>query len=196
MHERMNNTQKQITLHDRQVDYTLRKSTRARRMRLSVCCDGSVVVTTPYGFEESIAERFLREKAQWLLSKISFFKQFEGCIVLRHSKADYVKYKADAYRLARERVAHFNVAYGFAVNAINIKNQKTRWGSCSRKGNLNFNYKIVLLPQRLADYIVVHELCHLGEFNHSRRFWDLVARAIPDHAELRKELRKTRVVFY
>lgn len=190
------NIQKQIILHDRQVDYTLRKSLRARRMRIAVYCDGSVVVTTPMFLTETAVERFLREKAQWLMAKIALFKQYEGRIVLRHSKADYVKHKADAYTLTRERVAHFNALYGFAVHAINIKNQKTRWGSCSRKGNLNFNYKIALLPQRLADYIVVHELCHLGEFNHSKKFWNLVARAMPNHAELRKELRKTGVVFY
>lgn len=188
--------QKQITLHDRQVDYTLRKSARARRMRLAVYCDGSVVVTTPFGFAESFAERFIREKAQWLLSKISFFKQFEGRVVARHTKADYRRLKADAHALAVARAEYFNVMYGFRFNRITIRNQKTRWGSCSRKGNLNFNYKIALLPQRLADYIIVHELCHLGEFNHSKKFWDLVARAIPDHAELRKELKKKGVMFY
>ena len=187
---------KQIALDDRTIDYTLRKSARARRMRLAVYCDGSVVVTTPFGFEESVAERFIREKAQWLLSKISFFKQFEGRVAVKHTKTEYRKLKADAYAPVVARVDHFNALYGFRFSRITIRNQKTRWGSCSRKGNLNFNYKIALLPQRLADYIIVHELCHLGEFNHSKKFWDLVARAIPDHDELRKELKKKGVMFY
>jgi len=93
-------------------------------------------------------------------------------------------------------VEYFNAMYGLRCNRITIRNQKTRWGSCSRKGNLNFNYKIALLPQRLADYIIVHELCHLGEFNHSRKFWALVAQTMPDHVDLRKELKKNRVMFY
>ena len=102
----------------------------------------------------------------------------------------YAKHKEVALKLAEERVRHFNALYGFAFNKIQIRNQKTRWGSCSKKGNLTFNYKIALLPQRLADYIVVHELCHLGQFNHSEKFWNLVARAIPDHLAIRKELKQ------
>ena len=187
---------RQITLHDQTVDYTLRTSKRARRVRLSVGCDGSVVVTTPFGFAESVAERFIREKARWLFAKISFFKQCEGQVIVRHTKADYVKYKKEAHTLACARVEYFNAMYGLRCNRITIRNQKTRWGSCSRKGNLNFNYKIALLPQRLADYIIVHELCHLGEFNHSRKFWALVAQTMPDHVDLRKELKKNRVMFY
>ena len=89
-----------------------------------------------------------------------------------------------------ERVDHFNTTYKFKFNRINIKNQKTRWGSCSNKGNLNFNYKIVLLPERLADYIIVHELCHLKELNHSKKFWNLVAKAMPDYPQIRDELNK------
>lgn len=100
------------------------------------------------------------------------------------------QYKEKARTLAEERIRHFNQAYDFKFNRISIKNHKSRWGSCSRKGNLNFNYKIALLPERLADYIIVHELCHLGELNHSRKFWDLVAKTIPDYSKARKELRK------
>ena len=93
-------------------------------------------------------------------------------------------------------MGYFNGVYKFKFNKVNIRNQKTRWGSCSAKGNINFNYKIALLPERLADYIIVHELCHLGEFNHSRKFWDLVVEAIPDHREIRSELKQKGIGFY
>ena len=89
-----------------------------------------------------------------------------------------------------ERVEYFNKIYNFSFNKILIKNQKTRWGSCSNKGNLNFNYKILFLPEALRDYIIVHELCHLKEFNHSKNFWKLISRAIPDYSEIKNELRK------
>lgn len=95
-----------------------------------------------------------------------------------------------ARQLVHARIAHYNRAYGFVHGRIFIKNHKSRWGSCSQKGNLNFNYKIALLPLELADYIVVHELCHLEEFNHSPEFWRLVERAIPDHQERRRALRR------
>ncbi len=74
-------------------------------------------------------------------------------------------------------------------------NQRTKWGSCSKKGNLNFNYKIALMPEKIADYIVVHELCHLKEFNHSRKFWNLVVKIIPDYLEIKKELKNKSLIF-
>lgn len=164
-------------------------------MRLAVYCDGSIVVTAPFDLKENTAEKFIREKSKWLFSKIDFFKQFKGHAIARYSEEDYLKYKEKAHAFALDRVNHFNKIYKFGFNQINIKNQKTRWGSCSKKGNLNFNYKIVLLPQRLADYIIVHELCHLREFNHSKKFWKLVEKAIPDYLEIRRELKKSGVVF-
>ena len=126
-----------------------------------------------------------------------------GAIYIRKSKAqrkaekkaEYQKYKNQALILAEAKIAQFNKSYNFKINRISIKNQKTRWGSCSGKGNLNFNYKIALIPEKLAEYIVVHEICHLGELNHSKRFWDLVAKTIPEHKANRKELRKNGAVF-
>lgn len=180
---------KQIAIRNQKITYTLKKSQRARRMRLAVYCNGAVVITTPFDLQESIIEKFLQEKAKWLFDKISFFKQFNGQVLGRHSKKDYLKYKFKAYDLAVERINYFNKVYGFKFNRINIKNQKTRWGSCSKKGNLNFNYKIALLPKPLSDYIIVHELCHLGEFNHSKRFWKLISKTIPNYSEIKKEFK-------
>ncbi len=101
--------------------------------------------------------------------------------------------KIQAHKLASERLEFFNKSYNFPYNKITIRNQISRWGSCSKRGNLSFNYRIVLLPLELADYIIVHELCHLGEFNHSKKFWDLVARTIPHWKKLRRELKKVRI---
>ncbi|PIQ80052.1 MAG: metal-dependent hydrolase [Parcubacteria group bacterium CG11_big_fil_rev_8_21_14_0_20_41_14] len=181
---------KHITLQNRKVSYTLRKSKRARRMRLAVYCDGSVVVTTPFDLKENVAERFIREKTEWLFYKIAYFKQFQGKPIARFSREDYLKYKDKALEMAVERVNYFNKIYKYDFNTINIKNQKTRWGSCSKKGNLNFNYKLLFLPEKVRDYIIVHELCHLREFNHSRKFWNLVDRTFSDHREIKAELRK------
>ncbi len=187
---------KQVILENQKINYILRKSKRARRMRLAVYCDGTIVVTTPFDLQGVTAERFIKEKSQWLFSKIAFFKQFKGQAIARYSESDYLKYKDDAHALAVARVNHFNSIYKASFNQINIKNQKTRWGSCSKKGNLNFNYKIVLLPQRLSDYIIAHEMSHLKEFNHSRKFWNQVAQAIPDYLQIRDELKKSGVIFY
>jgi hypothetical protein len=184
--------EKQIKLHDREIKYTLRTSRKARRMRLVVSCDGSLTATKPFGISENAVERFILEKSKWIFSKIDYFKKSDFKVFGKgHRK--YPESKSDALKFVGEKISHFNKLYNFRFNKINIKNQKTRWGSCSGKGNLNFNYKILFLPARAADYIVVHELCHLKEMNHSKKFWNLVAQAVPDWLEVRKELKKTMI---
>lgn len=109
--------------------------------------------------------------------------------VKKKSYSDFITHKTKALELVQTRLFYFNSIYNFSYNKISVRNQSSRWGSCSRKGNLSFNYRIVLLPPELADYIIVHELCHLGEFNHSRKFWNLVERTMPNWRELRKQLK-------
>lgn len=181
---------KSIILENRKVSYMLRKSRRARRMRLAVYCNGAVVVTTPFDLQENIAERFIREKTRWLFEKIKFFKQFKGQTIARYSNNNYLKYKETARILIEKKVNHFADKLGYRYSRISVKNQKTCWGSCSRKANLNFNYKILFLPENVQNYIIVHELCHLKEFNHSKRFWGLVASSMPNYLQIRNQLKK------
>ena len=108
----------------------------------------------------------------------------------RASKKQYTEHKSAALALVTARLAHFNQVYGLTWKSVSIRNQKTRWGSCSRRGALHFNYRLVLLPPHLADYVIVHELCHLKEFNHSKKFWQEVERTLPDWRAARRELKK------
>ncbi|MGC9602925.1 MAG: SprT family zinc-dependent metalloprotease [Minisyncoccia bacterium] len=188
--------EKQITLQNKKVTYTLRKSTRARRMRLAVYCDGSVVVTTPHDLQETTAEKFIKEKTTWLFSKLAFFRQFKGRSIARHSHQDYLNRKEEALAIVQQKVEILAKRYGFRFNRINIKNQRTRWGSCSKKGNLNFNYKVMFLPANAQEYIIAHELCHLKEFNHSKRFWGLVSKIVSNYSKIKSELKKSGLSFY
>ncbi len=86
------------------------------------------------------------------------------------------------YTLTRKAI-QFSEEMGVTFGRISIKEQKTRWGSCSSKGNINFNWKLVLMPEGIQDYIVVHELAHLKEMNHSARFWKEVEKVLPDYAD-------------
>lgn len=104
------------------------------------------------------------------------------------SRAAYLLHKEAARALVQSRLAHFNTHYKLAWGSVAVRNQKSRWGSCSKAGNLNFNYRIALLPPHLQDYVVVHELCHLKEFNHSSKFWRLVGETVPHYAACKKEL--------
>lgn len=125
---------------------------------------------------------FLRQKADWIKEKLKDIKP-------NRSKDDYLKGKEQARELILERLNYFNQFYGFNYKRVSVRNQKSRWGSCSRDGNLNFNYKVLFLTKEVRDYIVVHELCHLKELNHSARFWALVARTVPNYKQLRKNLK-------
>ena len=178
----------QTPLNYKNIGYSVRISRRARRVRVSVGCDSAVVVTLPFGFRETAAENFIKQKFNWIIKSLNYFARFKHQPVVISHRGDYLKYKQQALELAKNKVGQWNGFYGFSYNRISIKNQKTRWGSCSKKGNLNFNYKIVHLPEKLTDYLIVHELCHLKEMNHSKNFWNLVAQTIPDYRNLRREL--------
>lgn len=97
-------------------------------------------------------------------------------------------YRREARAVFAERLTACNAAYGFVYGRVSIKEQTSRWGSCSRRGNLNFNWRLLLAPLPVLDYVVFHELCHLKELNHSERFWRLVARGCPDYKTYRRWL--------
>lgn len=99
-------------------------------------------------------------------------------------------YKGKAEALFLDRAAFWAARMGLAYRAVRIKDQRTLWGSCSREGNLNFNWRVVLAPPEVLDYLVIHELAHLREMNHSRRFWAHVAAQCPDWRAHRKWLRE------
>jgi predicted metal-dependent hydrolase len=181
--------------------YEMKESARAKHLRVDIYPDGRVVVTKPLHVSVASAERFLAARAQWIEEVRAKFERslkrrakkmeklgIEAPEALpkprRGSKAYKDAVKA-ARKLAADRLAYFNAHYRFRYGTISIRNQKTRWGSCSAAGNLSFNYRMAYLPPALADYLIVHELCHVKEHNHSPKFWALVAQAVPDYARMR-----------
>ncbi|MDZ7726046.1 MAG: M48 family metallopeptidase [Candidatus Campbellbacteria bacterium] len=174
----------------KKLTYFWRVSNRARRIRIEVQKNGRVTIILPNKLPHFFAKRFAKRKEGWILKKLFLVKDLEDKTVPKYSKADYLKKKEEAGLLISERVEFFNSHYNFSYNQVRIKNQKTRWGSCSSKKNLNFSYKVIYLPPRLRDYIVVHELCHLRELNHSSEFWALVGEIFPDHKILRRKLKE------
>ncbi len=184
--------EKTIELEKRTLAYTLRLSKRAKSLRLSIACGGIFTVSAPLGMRQSVVDAFILEKSEWVLEKIRYFTQFPRKQVQgkQNRNKHFTEHKERARELVHQRLAHFNQFYKVAWRKVSIRNQRRRWGSCSQRGNLSFNYKTLFLSSHLADYIIVHELCHLGELNHSRKFWDLVSKVMPNHHNLRKELRQ------
>ncbi len=107
---------------------------------------------------------------------------------LRGDPRTYVRLKQHTRALVYSRIRELNAVYNVAYGRIAIRNTRSRWGSCSSKGNLNFHYRLVEIPLALADYVIAHELCHLKEFNHSPRFWALVSKTIPDWKERKRAI--------
>lgn len=180
-----------------QMEYELLESARARRLRITIRPDGRVVMTKPAFMPEPLALRFLEKRRQWIektLARIRRTHARDGAPLKlplpQRDSAAYAAARKAARTQAAERLQHFNAHYGFRYGTLSIRDQKTRWGSCSARGALSFNYRIALLPSALADYVIVHELCHIKEHNHSKAFWALVAETVPDYAARRKELRR------
>lgn len=183
---------KEIRTKNETIAYTVKSVRRSKSVRLIVHSDGTLVLTKPLWVSFKRAESFLLDKIDWVVEKMRFARERERSGLMRQgTKEEYAALKDRALCFLKERVAHINRDfYGFEYTKISVRNQKTRWGSCSKNGNLSFNYRIILLPERCADYLIAHELCHLKEFNHSARFWKLVERVSPEYRSIRREMRR------
>ncbi len=181
---------KKITLKNEKIEYSVRKHRKAKRLKIAISCDGNCMVTLPWRMSLWDAEKFIQQNSQWVLDKMKAMKKIgRKSLFSRNNRQEYLRLREYARDFVTRRLEKYSEFYGFEYKSVAIRNQKTRWGSCSSKSNLNFNYKIMLLPQRHADYIIVHELCHLKEFNHSKRFWNLVSQAIPEYEKIIKQLK-------
>lgn len=174
--------------------YEVKESSRVRSVRLTVHTNGAVVVTIPINYNHAHAHAFVESKKEWVMRHVEKAQQNPPHIIKNLTRADYQKYKDFASYVIGERLAFFKTIYAYDYQSFSVRDQKSRWGSCSKKGGLHFNYKIIFLTPEQRDYIIVHELCHLKEFNHSPAFWKLVERAVPHYKTIRKELRNLRVV--
>lgn len=171
-------------------DYTL---IRSRRKTISIEIDGNAKLTVraPMRAPKYEIQRFLDEKSTWIekhmakaVKRMEKARQTEPI-----SRWELRDLGEEALRVLPLKVSHYAEIIGVTYGHITIRNQKTLWGSCSSKGNLNFNCMLMKTPEHIQDYVVVHELCHRKEMNHSARFWELVAEVIPDYKQCRKWLK-------
>lgn len=181
---------KTIKIEGQSINYQLKRRRQVRYVRLAIKSDATLSVTAPSIYPLFLIQNFIRQKWQWIKDATYKQRNRQGLMHTRHTPAQIRIFKKQTYHLVLARLAHYNQYYHYQWNRIAIRNQSSRWGSCSSKKNLNFNYRLSLLPPELADYIIVHELCHLGQMNHSRQFWALVARVLPDYKNSIKIIKK------
>ncbi len=166
----------------------IKRRAGTKGLRLSVASGGRVTLTMPKRLSLRAAEEFLRSQKDWILSAYARVLAHPPRLLTQGDEAEYRAHKEEARKRIAERVAYYAAIYQVTPRRIAIRNQRSRFGSCSAQGNLNFNYRLIFLPPALFDYVIVHELCHLRELNHSSRFWALVARTIPDYLVRKREL--------
>ena len=160
------------------LDYRIIRSQR-KTVAIQITPAGEVVVRAPKRMPEAAIRAFVASKESWIkkhLAKISAQPQLPGL-----TEAERKALAEEAKTVIAQRVTRFAPLVGVTYGNITIRSQRSRWGSCSSKGNLNFNCLLMLAPPEVLDYVVVHELCHRKEMNHSPRFWAEVERVMPDY---------------
>ena len=164
---------------------------RRRTIGIEVHADGKVIVRTPLRMSSAEINRFIEEHDEWIRQKLDFVRQKSdnrrgtgapGVECLSKQELDNIK---DTFE---KRVQFYCDMMNVSVGRITIRNQKTRWGSCSSEGNLNFNCRLLFVPDRIVDYVVIHELAHRRFMNHSKAFWKEVEKYMPDYKEQKKLL--------
>lgn len=170
------------------MDYTLIRSAR-KTMAIQVKTDGSVVVRAPLRLSEKRIRAFIESKEEWIQNTVERVLEKKESVpqISDEERREGIQ---KAMEIIPQRAAYFAKRMGVSYGRITIREQKTRWGSCSAKGNLNFNWKLVRMPEEALDYVVVHELAHRKEMNHSARFWAIVEAELPDYKERRKMLKE------
>ena len=170
------------------VEYTLRRTSRAKRVSVNVYPGPRIVATAPFRVSQKGVHRFVQQHAGWVVSASASMAQQPLITPFGKTRKEYELWRETARAQITAMVHRVNSHYGFVFGRIAIRNQKSCWGSCTAKKNLNFNYRLIFLPTELLQYVVVHELCHLQHLNHSRMFWQRVAEMVPNYLELRKQL--------
>ena len=165
-----------------------------KTVAIQVNCDLSVTVRAPRSASEKEIEEILKKKEVWISRHIEKIKKtrerFEAEPTEKLTREKVIALAEEALKIIPARVEYFAKVIGVTYGKITIRNQKTRWGSCSSKGNLNFNCLLMLAPPEVLDYVVVHELCHRKQMNHSKAFWLEVEKVLPNYKEVRKWLKE------
>lgn len=165
---------------------------KRRTMSLEIRPDGTLLVRAPLHAKETDIRHFVTEKHGWIIKHLRALRaQLESTPPAESlSRKDIAVLADQAMREFPPRIAHYAALIGVTYGRITIRNQKSRWGSCSGRGNLNFNCLLMLAPPAVRDYVIVHELCHRLVMNHSARFWAEIARILPDYQIQRRWLKE------
>ena len=169
------------------ITYTIIRSDR-KNISIHITPEGQIQVRCPRRMKQADIQRFVEEKSSWIHSKLATMQKRPPEPKFTPEEVQILAQRAR--NALPPRVAHYARLMGVTYGRITVRSQRSRWGSCSAKGNLSFNCLLMLVPEQVADYVVVHELCHRKEMNHSARFWGTVASVMPDYRVSRQWLKE------
>lgn len=162
---------------------------KRKTVSITVKSGGRVIVRAPLLASVRRINEFVESKEDWINKNVKRVLENPAQKPREFTPEEKKRLVKQARILITQRVEYYAPIVGVSYNRIAIKDAKTRWGSCSRDGNLNFSFRLVLKPLELLDYVVVHELCHRIHMNHSKEFWKEVERILPDYKDRRKRLK-------
>lgn len=168
------------------------RSKKAKHLSISVKPFTGVRVAVPVGLSLQRAEEFVYAKVDWIQKQLVRMKQYEEKAETAADAPDDIN-RAQAKRKLTSRLRYLARKHGLTYNRLFIRNQKTRWGSCSNKNNISLNIETVRLPQELMDYVILHELVHTRFKNHSNDFWTELNRLVGDGKSIASRLREYRI---
>ena len=167
---------------------------KARRYVIRVRPDGSVRVTLPRWGSRRSAQLFAEQHRPWIARQQARVLALRNNTVF-HTPDAIKEFRQRAVRELPDRLRHLAERHGLVVGRISVRNQRSRWGSCSPSGHISLNWRLVLMPEEVKDYVLIHELMHLRRLDHSPHFWRLVAHACPAHEWCRRWLRENKYTF-
>lgn len=162
---------------------------KRKTVAIQIKSDGRVVVRAPVRMSAAAISRLVEEKSDWIEKHLAQIRRQNESAEPAFTPEQLRQLAEAARQDLPRRAARFAPLVGVSFGRITIRAQKSRWGSCSTRGNLNFNCLLMLCPEEVRDYVVVHELCHRKEMNHSRRFWQELARVLPEYEKQRQWLK-------
>lgn len=185
-----------MILAQEKFQYIIQKS-RRRTISVQITPDQKLLIKAPSYTSIKEVEDFLYEKRDWILKQMSRTQKQnkEAAHMGILTEKEIRKLKRDAKKIIPERVQYYAELSGITYNRIFIRLQKSRWGSCSAEGNLNFNALLALMPIEVLDSVVVHELCHRRHMNHSKAFYDEVLKIFPEYKKWDKWLKENGTAY-
>ena len=168
------------------------KRSNRKTLSIEVTNDARIIVRAPYYLPLSEIKKLVEKKSVWIETHIKKLqeKQLKQTASGKLTAEQIKTLIEQARQVIPKRVEYFSKRIQVTYGHITIRNQKTLWGSCSGKGNLNFNCLLMLAPPEVLDYVIVHELCHRREMNHSKQFWREVEKVLPDYQVWKKWLKE------